>query len=85
VREVFADTLYWVALSNPKDQWHAAALRASQSLGKVRVVTTEEVLVEAVNALSSQGAALRRHIAQVVRDLLQDPEVEVVLQSHTSL
>jgi predicted nucleic acid-binding protein len=42
------------------------------------------VLVEVVNALSSPGTALRRHVGRMVRDLLEDPQVEVVLQSHSS-
>ena len=22
MREIFADSFYWIALANPKDQWH---------------------------------------------------------------
>jgi predicted nucleic acid-binding protein len=31
MRRVFADTYYWIALLNDKDQGHAAAQAASQS------------------------------------------------------
>lgn len=44
MKTVFADTGYWVALLNPKDQWHDKAILTSKNLGKVRQLTTEMVL-----------------------------------------
>ena len=32
---VFADTGYWVAVLNPKDDWNTRANEVSRSLGKV--------------------------------------------------
>ncbi|MGH9196861.1 MAG: type II toxin-antitoxin system VapC family toxin, partial [Acidimicrobiia bacterium] len=49
---VFADTGYWVAVLNPKDDWNTRANEVSRSLGKVRIVTTEMVLAELPAALS---------------------------------
>ena len=46
MRHVFADTYYWIALLNDKDQGHAAAQAVSQSLGQATVITTQEVLSE---------------------------------------
>ena len=49
----FADTFYFIALFNPKDRAHEAALAASQGSGPI--VTTEWVLVELADAMASTG------------------------------
>ena len=59
MKTVFADTFYWVAIANPRDQWHESARRVSQSLEQTRLVTTDEVLVEFLTLLSSYGAEMR--------------------------
>jgi uncharacterized protein len=46
MRTLFADTFYWVALINPGDDWYSRVLSISQSLGQIRLVTTDEVLTE---------------------------------------
>jgi predicted nucleic acid-binding protein len=71
VRRVFADTLYWIALMNPRDQWRDRALAASQSLRDACLVTTEEVLTEVLNGLSAAGPHMRA-----------DASVEIVPQDH---
>ena len=50
MKQVFADTLYWVASITPGDPWHAPTLRAVAALGPVHLVMTEEVLVEFLSA-----------------------------------
>lgn len=52
---VFADTLYWVAVAAPRDQWHQPALTARALLGPVQIITTDEILVEFLTALSTGG------------------------------
>jgi predicted nucleic acid-binding protein len=37
MRVVFADAGYWIALANPRDEFHERALTVSASLGKFRV------------------------------------------------
>ena len=49
---VFVDTLYLVALYNPRDQWHDRALAAGRSLAGTKLITTEDVLVELLNFFS---------------------------------
>lgn len=49
---VFADTSYFFALLNPKDQYHPAAVRLSQQLASL-VLTTQFVLLELGNAMKS--------------------------------
>ncbi len=46
MRTLFADTFYWAALLNPKDQWHQEVRRFNQTLGIVQIVTTDEVLLD---------------------------------------
>jgi len=46
VKPLFADTFYWIALSNPKDSAHFRVLEFGQRLGVIPVVTTDEVLTE---------------------------------------
>lgn len=79
--QVFADTLYWLAIVRPGDSWRAPAERARASLGDARLVTTDEVLTEFLAAVSGGGSLLRRRAAATVRMLLTDPDVTVVPQS----
>ena len=58
MRRVFADAMYWIAIANPKDQWHAKAIHIMQSLGQVTLVTTEEVLDEFLTYYSGHGPVL---------------------------
>jgi predicted nucleic acid-binding protein len=50
---VFADTHYFVALFNPRDQDHAKATAFTQSFGG-RMVTTDWVIVELADAFAQQ-------------------------------
>jgi uncharacterized protein len=82
MRAVFGDALYWVAVSNPHDQWHERAREVTQSLGACRIVTTEEVLTEFLNFLASRGDYLREKAVATVRRIEANQDVEVVAQSH---
>jgi len=84
VRPVFADTLYWGALLHPLDQYRPQVIRARESLGDVRLVTTDEVLTELLDGLSSRGSHLRMAAAQAVRTILRDRRVVVHPQSRES-
>ncbi|MBI3281968.1 MAG: type II toxin-antitoxin system VapC family toxin [Acidobacteria bacterium] len=82
MRRVFADTLYWLAIFVPGDAWAGAARAAdcSDSL----LVTTEEVLSEFLTAVSAHGDHVRRLACRLVREILNDPGIDVVAQSHES-
>jgi predicted nucleic acid-binding protein len=54
------------------------------SLGEVRIVTTEEVLVEFLNALSG-GSHLRRAAVELVARMRSSGSIEVLPQSPESL
>ncbi len=53
----------------------------SESLGSVAVVTTQLVLVEALDAMAGMGEFRRRIAAQMVRRLEDDPGIEIVPQT----
>lgn len=84
MRLVFADTLYWIAVARPNDSWAAAAKSARAQVGKVTLVTTDEVLAEFTTALSRSGPGVRRAVVAMVRAIRQDPEIRVIEQSRAS-
>ncbi len=73
----FADTSFWVALSNKRDQHHARALAWSQHVLSTQalILTTEPVLWEWMNALAD--VATRKMAAEGYRRLRRDRSVEV--------
>ena len=52
MKTVFADTVYWIAVARPNDQFARTAKRVRASLDDVHLVTTHEVLTEFLAALS---------------------------------
>jgi len=58
VRRVFADTLYWLALFVPGDEWADAVSVAE--LSDASLVTTEEVLGEFLTAVCARCDHARR-------------------------
>ena len=84
MKAVFVDTVYWVAAVRPGDQWQGASSRAKETLGPVRLVTTDEVLGEFLNALSPYGSTLRSKAVEMVRAIMADPNVTVLPQSRAS-
>jgi predicted nucleic acid-binding protein len=51
MRQVFADTFYFLALLDSSEQWHAKAVEAARDL-EIQIVTTEWVLAEFGDAYS---------------------------------
>ena len=81
MKKAFADTSYWIAIVRPKDQWSEVANRARKSLGDAILVTTDEVLIEFLTALSRGGPSLRREAAKMVRAILGNANVRVIQQT----
>ena len=52
MKVAFVDTLYFVALFNPRDQWHERAIAANKLVAETKLITTEDVLVELLNFFS---------------------------------
>jgi predicted nucleic acid-binding protein len=82
MRRVFADAVYWIAAANRLDQWHAKVVSVIRSLGRVTLVTTEEVLVEFLAHYNGHGPVLRDVAARTVERALTNPLVIVRPQSH---
>jgi predicted nucleic acid-binding protein len=59
MRQIFADTVYCIALANPHDQWHPLAVQAGRSLRGTTIVTSEEILTEFLTHFSGQGRLIR--------------------------
>ena len=81
---VFADTYYWIALLNDRDQGHAAAKAISQTLGQATIVTTQEVLSEVLTYFCEHGRHVRQTVTAFVRNILNDPAITVHPQSAQS-
>ncbi len=79
MRVIFADTGYWVASLNPRDQFNAKAREVSRALGRFRILTTEMILDELLAALSK--TSLRPSAVKGVDAILSNPNVEVVPQT----
>jgi predicted nucleic acid-binding protein len=75
---VFADAFYFVGLVNRADQHHAKVVAAARRL-RDSIVTTEWVLAEFADALAE--SASRRLVAEFIRQLEQDPKVEIIQAS----
>jgi len=73
---VFADAFYFIALRNPADHHHDAAVAASEDLNEP-LVTTRWVQVEVADALSAPAS--RRRVVTFLRKLEADPQILVAL------
>src|SRR4051812_28039469 len=79
----FADTFWWIAISNPKDAWHTQVLAWQIANPNARFVTTEEILSELLTWFAGTGPAGRDHVSTTVRGILGDPSVIVLPQTST--
>lgn len=81
MKAVFADTGYWIAISNPHDSLHDRAKEVSRSLPSKRIVTSEMVFTEFLNDFGQRGEFLRMLAARLVERSRRDPNVIVVSQT----
>ncbi len=79
MKQIFADTGYWIGLVNPRDQIHQKVIKITQRLFSVRLVTTEMVLGELLNSFSD--SPFRRAVAGMVLKLRNDRNVRIVPQT----
>jgi len=83
VSAFFADTFYWIALTNKRDSAHQAVMDFTITLERRAVVTSDEVLTEFL-AFCASDAMLRRAAGRAVSDLLGNPDIRVIPQSRSS-
>ncbi|HEU0300385.1 MAG TPA: type II toxin-antitoxin system VapC family toxin [Longimicrobium sp.] len=76
--ELFLDTSYALALSNLRDQHHAAAVELARRirLERTRLITTHAVILEIGNAMAK--ARQRSAGLDLIEALQDDPAVEIV-------
>jgi uncharacterized protein len=60
VSTAFADTFYWISLTNPEDSAHSTAVAFDVRKQRPHLVTTEEVLTEFLTFFGGKGPFLRR-------------------------
>ena len=81
MKRLFADTVYWIALTNSFDQYHAKAVGVSSALGNCRLFPTEAVLSEFLNALADKGPLVRAAAVEMVETIMKNSQVTVIPQS----
>jgi len=75
----FADTFFYLAVVNPHDPAHAAAVEMAREF-RGRVLTTEFILLELADAMTAPPD--RRAFVQLFQSLAADPGLDVVPLSH---
>ena len=81
---VFADTSYWIALTNVEDAAHEKAKAFTLALKSRPIVTTEPVVVEYLNYFAGWGQYFRQMAGDNAQDILEDPAIRVIPHSRNS-
>ena len=84
MKQIFADTFYWIALLNPKDDWYNSVIKVSQSMANYQIITTEEVLTEVLTFYSNSGSRQRKRTVNFIKQIMNNPAVQVIPQDHES-
>ena len=80
--KIFADTFFWIALTNVLGEGHRRANALLQAATAGQLVTTQEVLTEYLNYFS--GFKNRSRATLLALNILQNPVVHVLAQSPDS-
>ena len=80
---VFADAGYFIANLDDRDPLHERAKEVAAGLGLFRITTSQMVVTEVLNYVSRGGEYLRSLAVQMVRELEDNPDVEIVPQTDT--
>ena len=78
---LFADACYWIALLLERDALHDIAILLSTETSHRKIVTTQMVLTETLNAVGSFGPEKRRSAVELVHRLAASNRVDVVDQT----
>ncbi|HEY9641642.1 MAG TPA: PIN domain-containing protein [Coleofasciculaceae cyanobacterium] len=78
MRQIFADTFYWAALLNRRDNWYLRVKQLNTRLQSVQLITTDEVLTEFLNFFSAFDPRMRQEATRQVRSILQNDRVQVI-------
>ena len=78
---LFADACYWIALLLERDALHDIAILLSTETSHRKIVTTQMVLAETLNAVGPFGPEKRRSAVELVHSLSTSSRVDVVDQT----
>ena len=81
MERVFADTGYWIAILNPRDDLHQKASATALDYSPNQIVTSEMVLTEFLNSFSDYGPRLRQAAAKAVASLRDTSQVVIFPQT----
>jgi uncharacterized protein len=81
---VFADTFYWIALTNVQDLAHEKAKSFTRATNPTKICTTEEVLIEYLNYFAGWGPRFRQQAATNVQNMVDSETVRIIPQTTVS-
>ena len=81
----FADTFYWIALTDTNDSAHKRAMAFPSADATSLLVTTDEVLVEFLTFFATAPEPMRRKAFLNAQGILNHPGVRVIPQTRSSL
>ena len=82
MRKIFADSVYWIALINPTDQWRQNAMTVSRELKDFSIITTDEILTETLNYFAESGEYFRGIVTREIEKILLNQAVEIADATH---
>lgn len=82
MKSIFADTFYWTALLNPKDEYHAIVKNYSLELESAIIVTSDEVITEFLNFFSKYHPLMRQGAVQRAKEILNNDYIQVIPSNH---
>ena len=83
MKAVFADTFYWIALSNPAETRYRDALALDAKMAGLLILNTDEVLSEFLTFFAGDRWLRERAIA-AVKGLARNRRVHIIPQTRES-
>jgi uncharacterized protein len=80
IREVFADTGYWIAILHVDDDLHVKAQNLSKTIQSIHLITSEMVLTEVLNYFAGFGAHYRAAVVELIEGIKASHSVTVIMQ-----
>jgi len=84
MRSLFADTFYWIALTDTADSAHRRALDLASARVNRVIVATDEVLAEFLTFFATAAEPIRRKAVMNAQRILDSRGVRVIPQSRDS-
>lgn len=83
MKAVFADTFYWVALTNPADSHNQVVMASAREIARTTIVTTDAVLTEFLTFFA-ENTHWRKRAARTVQALLDAPDVKIIPENRAT-